>query len=44
MIAAIAWALVIWLVMLLAYGPDTLKAIRAKRSRQGDRRLDPTSR
>lgn len=44
MIAAVAWALVIWLVMLLAYGPDTLKAIRAKRSREGDRRPGRASR
>jgi hypothetical protein len=36
MIVAAAWALLIWLVILLAFGPEAFKAIAAKRRRRGD--------
>lgn len=32
MIIIVAWALVIWLVMLLAFGPDLFKAVAGQKS------------
>ena len=32
MIIVVAWALVIWLVILLAFGPDLLKTITERKS------------
>lgn len=31
MIIVLAWGLVIWLIVLLAFGPDLLRALRAPR-------------
>jgi hypothetical protein len=36
MIVAAAWALLIWLVILLAFGPEAFKAIAAKRRPRED--------
>mgnify|MGYP003618165608 CR=1 FL=1 len=32
MIIVVAWALVIWLVILLAFGPDLLKTVTGRKS------------